>query len=290
VPQPAAAGKVANGVIGGGYESTRFKSKPTPASLESVDLLLGQEVAGAASGEVDAAVQRGVVLARGALLTRWGSAGGFQGLLGGLGGQGGIWQDWGGCCGTGRGTWWHFGAAWALRPCHLFAACSSGGSLLSVRFGSLARGTPGSRAASAAAFPSSRDKPDREQPWNCSARNNSTIRLRSLTNPCAPAPRPLPSRLALHPAHCLSGLCAPLPPARFLVESPPNVATPTYLAEAAQRIADAAPDVMKLEVGGGPPREPSWAGLGWAGLPANVKVGMGWAGSGLQCSGCHWVL
>ena len=35
---------------------------------------------------------------------------------------------------------------------------------------------------------------------------------------------------------------------RYLVESPPNVCTPTYLAEAAAAIAVSAPDVMKLEV------------------------------------------
>lgn len=35
---------------------------------------------------------------------------------------------------------------------------------------------------------------------------------------------------------------------RYLVESPPNVCTPPYLADTAANIAAAAPDVMKLEV------------------------------------------
>ncbi|GAB4822773.1 hypothetical protein N2152v2_009819 [Parachlorella kessleri] len=70
--EPAAAGRIANGVINGGYESTRFKTKPTPSPLERVELLLGQGAAGSsAAGEVDAAVRQGVVLARGALLTRY---------------------------------------------------------------------------------------------------------------------------------------------------------------------------------------------------------------------------
>ena len=56
--------------MNGGYESTRFKTKPTPSPLERVEVLLGQAAAGNAAGEVDAAVRQGVVLARGALLTR----------------------------------------------------------------------------------------------------------------------------------------------------------------------------------------------------------------------------
>lgn len=35
---------------------------------------------------------------------------------------------------------------------------------------------------------------------------------------------------------------------RYLVETPPNLCTPTYLATAAKEIADKAPDVMSLRV------------------------------------------
>jgi leucyl aminopeptidase len=35
---------------------------------------------------------------------------------------------------------------------------------------------------------------------------------------------------------------------RYLVEAPPNVCTPSYLADTAAKIAAAAPEVMKLEV------------------------------------------
>lgn len=66
--QAAAAGRIANGVVNGGYESTRFKTKPTPSPLASVSLLLG----GTNNAEVEAAVARGLILGRAALLTRWG--------------------------------------------------------------------------------------------------------------------------------------------------------------------------------------------------------------------------
>ncbi|KAL4431101.1 hypothetical protein ABPG75_006357 [Micractinium tetrahymenae] len=59
-----AAGKVTNGLLGGAYESTRFKTKPNLSSLETVDLLFG----GAAAA---AAIERGRALALGALLTRY---------------------------------------------------------------------------------------------------------------------------------------------------------------------------------------------------------------------------
>ena len=35
---------------------------------------------------------------------------------------------------------------------------------------------------------------------------------------------------------------------RYLVEAPPNICTPTHIANAAAKIAEGAPDVMKLEV------------------------------------------
>jgi len=35
---------------------------------------------------------------------------------------------------------------------------------------------------------------------------------------------------------------------RYLVESPANICTPTYLAQASQDIADKSPEVMKLEI------------------------------------------
>ena len=64
----AAAGGVAHGLLSGAYESTRFKTKPTPSPLKSAALLLrGGGDAQAAS----AAVARGAALARGALLTRF---------------------------------------------------------------------------------------------------------------------------------------------------------------------------------------------------------------------------
>lgn len=63
-----AAEKIANGVLGGGYESTRFKSKPGGSPLESVDLLMGS---GGNPAGVQERVNRGLMLARGALLTRY---------------------------------------------------------------------------------------------------------------------------------------------------------------------------------------------------------------------------
>lgn len=59
----AAARGIANGIVNGAYESTRFKNKPTPSPLESVELLFA---AGA-----DASIAHGVAMAKGALLTRY---------------------------------------------------------------------------------------------------------------------------------------------------------------------------------------------------------------------------
>lgn len=61
-----AAGKIANGIVNGAYESTRFKTKPTPSTLESVQLLF----TGSGSA-TDASIAHGVAMARGALLTRY---------------------------------------------------------------------------------------------------------------------------------------------------------------------------------------------------------------------------
>ena len=52
-------------MINGGYEPTRFKSKPTLSPLESVELLVGD------GADVAAATERGVALAHGAMLTRY---------------------------------------------------------------------------------------------------------------------------------------------------------------------------------------------------------------------------
>lgn len=60
-----AAGKLANGIVNGAYESTRFKTKPTPSLLENVDLLFMGNPNSASS------IAHGVALARGALLTRF---------------------------------------------------------------------------------------------------------------------------------------------------------------------------------------------------------------------------
>ncbi len=62
VSNDAVAGGIANGIVNGAYESTRFKNSPTPSTLESVELLF--------SGNGDA-VAHGVAMARGALLTRY---------------------------------------------------------------------------------------------------------------------------------------------------------------------------------------------------------------------------
>ncbi|KAL4421979.1 hypothetical protein ABPG77_011002 [Micractinium sp. CCAP 211/92] len=59
-----AAGKLANGLLLGAYESTRFKTKPNLSSLETVDLLFGGDAAAAA-------IERGRALALGALLARY---------------------------------------------------------------------------------------------------------------------------------------------------------------------------------------------------------------------------
>lgn len=60
----AAAGKVANGIVNGAYEATRFKTKPNLSTVESVELLFGGDAAAAA-------IERGQALALGALLTRY---------------------------------------------------------------------------------------------------------------------------------------------------------------------------------------------------------------------------
>lgn len=61
----AAAGKVANGLLNGGYESTRFKTKPAKPTLEKVELLF------AGGADAAAAVARGSALAKGAIFTRY---------------------------------------------------------------------------------------------------------------------------------------------------------------------------------------------------------------------------
>ncbi|KAH7617985.1 putative Leucine aminopeptidase 1 [Nannochloris sp. 'desiccata'] len=61
----AVAGRIANGIVNGAYESTRFKNKPTPSTLEAVELLFPSG-AGA-----DASIAHGVAMAKGALLTRY---------------------------------------------------------------------------------------------------------------------------------------------------------------------------------------------------------------------------
>jgi leucyl aminopeptidase len=64
----AIAGGIANGIVNGAYESTRFKNKPTPSTLEAVELLF----AGAAdNAAANTSVAHGVAMARGALLTRY---------------------------------------------------------------------------------------------------------------------------------------------------------------------------------------------------------------------------
>lgn len=65
----AIAGGIANGIVNGAYESTRFKNKPTPSTLEAVELLLPS--AGANDNAVSTSVTHGVAMARGALLTRY---------------------------------------------------------------------------------------------------------------------------------------------------------------------------------------------------------------------------
>jgi leucyl aminopeptidase len=64
----AAAGKVANGFINGGYEATRFKSKPAPEGVASLELLFADGSSSAAATE---AITRGDALARGAMFTRY---------------------------------------------------------------------------------------------------------------------------------------------------------------------------------------------------------------------------
>ena len=63
----AAASRIANGIVTGGFESTRFKSKPTPSPLESVELLF----LGSSNAAATESLQRGVAMARGAMLTRY---------------------------------------------------------------------------------------------------------------------------------------------------------------------------------------------------------------------------
>lgn len=63
---PAIAGRVANGIINGAYESTRFKSKPAPGKMETVELLFVQNSAQTAQN-----IEKGIAMARGALMTRF---------------------------------------------------------------------------------------------------------------------------------------------------------------------------------------------------------------------------
>lgn len=55
---------VANGIVNGGYEATRFKSKPTEMVLKTVELLFAGEGAGEA-------IAKGAALGHGALFTRY---------------------------------------------------------------------------------------------------------------------------------------------------------------------------------------------------------------------------
>lgn len=64
----AAAGKIANGLLNGAYEPTRFKSKTAPTHLNSVDMLFLSSNSAAAA---NAAITRSVSLAKGALFTRY---------------------------------------------------------------------------------------------------------------------------------------------------------------------------------------------------------------------------
>ena len=52
------------------------------------------------------------------------------------------------------------------------------------------------------------------------------------------------------PSYSLTFPC-PVSPCRYLVEAPPNVCTPTHLAEAAHHIAQRFPSTMTLKVGAG---------------------------------------
>jgi len=61
------AGRIANGILNGAYESTRFKSKPNLSILESIELLF----LGASSTAAADSIAHGVAMARGALLTRY---------------------------------------------------------------------------------------------------------------------------------------------------------------------------------------------------------------------------
>lgn len=54
------------GALLGGYEAQRFKNKPTPLALKSVDILR------AGSGDAAAAISRGQGAAKGVLLSRLG--------------------------------------------------------------------------------------------------------------------------------------------------------------------------------------------------------------------------
>lgn len=62
----AAAGRVANGIVNGAYESTRFKTKPTLSSLESVELLFCKN-----NDAATKAMTRNIDLGLGALMTRY---------------------------------------------------------------------------------------------------------------------------------------------------------------------------------------------------------------------------
>lgn len=63
----AAAGRIAKGIITGAFESTRFKSNPTPSPLEAVELLF----LGASNAAASESLQHGIAMGRGAMLTRY---------------------------------------------------------------------------------------------------------------------------------------------------------------------------------------------------------------------------
>lgn len=67
VLQAEAAGRVASGSLLGGYEATRFKSKPKPVTpLENIEILVQQ-----GDNSAQKHVDRAVAMAKGALLTRY---------------------------------------------------------------------------------------------------------------------------------------------------------------------------------------------------------------------------
>lgn len=62
--QEVAVEKFTVGALLGGYEAHRFKSKPAPSPLKSLDIL-------SAGSDAAAAIARGQGAAKGVLLSRW---------------------------------------------------------------------------------------------------------------------------------------------------------------------------------------------------------------------------